>query len=168
VNTFNGIERTDKLIIDRFLESENGEISASGKLYLNNEGDGQVLVCSELPPGLVSFYASDYDCLSPSEDLIYRSYNFRISGDTVTNGFYGEGDTIMNMSMSIVSKLHSITGFRGETPPSDVCEDNEANFNDSSNELIIPVVNYKGSKYRVILQGSDDFIFSIKDARPVK
>ncbi len=166
--TFDGVKHTDKLVIDDFFQPDDGDVVASGKLFLNNEGDGGVMICSELPPELVSFYGSDYDCLSGSDDTSYHTYNFRISGDTVTNGFYGEGDTIEDMSMSINSKNHSITGSRGSEPPSTENGENEANFNENSNELIIPVVNYRGSKYRVILQNNGDFLFSIKDAQPVK
>jgi len=166
--TFDGVKHTDKLVIDDFFEPDSGDIVASGLLFLNNEGDGQVMICSELPSELVTFYGSDYDCLSGSDDTLYQSYNFRISGNTVTNGFYGEGETFEDMSRSIISKNHSVTGSRGSEPPTGTSGDNEADFNEVSNELIIPVVNYRGSQYRVILQGNDDFIFSVKDAQPVK
>ena len=98
----------------------------------------------------------------------FHDYSFRISGDTVTNGFYGGGETIESLAISSNSKNHSITGSRGSEPPSTGNGENEANFNESSNELVIPVVNYRGSKYRVILQNNGDFLFSIKDAQPVK
>ncbi|MCF6205139.1 MAG: hypothetical protein L3J59_15985 [Methylococcaceae bacterium] len=154
--TFNGIKHTDKLVIDDFYESEDGGISASGTLFLNKEGEGKVIVCRELPPKLVSFYGSDYDCFSGSDDTSFHNYNFRISENTVTNGFYGEGDTVEDSAMSIFSKNHSLTGSRGSETPPETSGNNEANFNESSNELIIPVVNYKGSKYRVILQNNHE------------
>ena len=69
--TFDGVKHTDKLVIDDFFESESGDLRASGTLFLNNEGDGQIMVCSELSPELVSFYRSDYDCFSGSDDTFF-------------------------------------------------------------------------------------------------
>jgi hypothetical protein len=166
--TLNGSKHTDKLIIDDFYEAESGKVYARGTLFLNNEGAGQVVLCSELPSEFVSFFGTDYDCSAGSDETFWQGYNFRISGDTVTNGFYGKGDTIDNMTLSIWSKNHSITGARGSEPPPEDGDNNEANFNENSNELIIPVVNYRGGKFRVILQNKGDFLFSIKDAKPVK
>ena len=163
--TFDGVKHTDKLVINDFFEFEDGEIRATGTLFLNNEGDGQVMVCSELSSDSATFFGSDYDCSAGSKDTFFHDYVFRISGDSVTNGFYGEGKTTMDVSRSSTSKNHSITGSRGSEPPP---ETSEANFNENSNELVIPVVNYRGSKYRVILQNNGDFLFSIKDAQPVK
>ncbi len=166
--TFDGVKHTDKLVIDDFFESESGTISATGTLFLNKEGDGQLMLCRELSSDSASFLGSDYECLSGSDDTFYHDYVFKISGDTVTNGFYGEGATTAEVVMSSNSKNHSITGSRGSEPPPETSGNNEANFNENSNELVIPVVNYRGSKYRVILQNNGDFLFSIKDAQPVK
>jgi hypothetical protein len=163
--TVGGVSRTDRLELEELYEKNDGDIGISGTLFLNNEGEGQLMICDEIAEDLVSFFDADFNCFSGTEETFLYTYDFRISGDVVTNGYFGEGATIEDVVASSTSKNHNLTGSRGGGQTTST--GNEANFNEGSNELIIPVVNYRGSKFRVILQNNGDFLFSVKEAKPL-
>ncbi|MCK5828977.1 MAG: hypothetical protein KAH20_01605 [Methylococcales bacterium] len=157
-----GVTYTDRFEINEISENKKGGFDAFGKLFLNNKGKGALLLCSKYKYSqLVAYYAADYDCTSHSSAGQRYIYSIRVSGNIVTNGYYGTGDSMESSVISIMSKSMRIDGYRQSND-----SQYESSYDESIKELMIPLVNYQGSKYRVIFENKGDLIFALKDAQP--
>lgn len=151
---------TDRLEMNKLHEFDDGRVGAVGKIFLNNKGDGDAFLCSsDMPPSLTKFFSSDYYCGGASETL--GAFYLRVSGNQVTNGYYGVGETMDEMVALAMSKTIRVTGYREGTG-----SQLEANYNEKNNTLFIPVVTFQGSTYQVTLENTGNFFFSIKDVQP--
>jgi hypothetical protein len=106
---------TDQLMIDELFTTNKGEVEARGESLVVGGTEKGDLRCLELPPSLAKPLESDYTCVANSAPFVHL-YSFRISGDTVTSGFYGLGKTLENASNSLASKTIPLTkGIRGNS-----------------------------------------------------
>ncbi|MEE9356119.1 MAG: hypothetical protein V3U75_11065 [Methylococcaceae bacterium] len=164
----NGTEFTSTVNLNEFAITDEGNEGIGGPLVINQGESERVIACVKLNATLIDDLGTDFLCTTP--DAPFPIYSFRFSGDTITNGFFTIGDTIMEASVNIAdpAKRSPVTGSRGSgevvTPVVPPPTGSEAIYDDATEELTIPVVNYQGSKYRVILQNQGDFVFTIKEA----
>ena len=150
---------TENFVINEFYTSEDGEILGSG-LYPTKEGE--IVLCGDLPPDLSAFYNTEYDCFSISTidgaDL-FRTFNFKFSGDTITQGYFALGNTIEETSSIIVSKEIPLTGNRVSTSANQP----NATYNGDTGKLNLPRVSYAGTNYPVTLINQGDFVFKLQE-----
>ncbi|MCK5831349.1 MAG: hypothetical protein KAH20_13725 [Methylococcales bacterium] len=155
---------TNRFELDKVLESDKGIFMAGGKFFFNNVGEGRELKCikSELS-SFVTYYAADFACSSTTTATRVQIINYvlRFSGNIVTNGYVGMGDTINEGFNEVYKKAMRVDGYRQSNN-----SQYESSYDESIKELIIPLVNYQGSKYRVIFENKGDLVFALKDAQP--
>jgi len=169
--SLDGVSHVSKIeISDNIRASNDGESEGIIGTFFSdvNGGSGDEVACLFVgdDPEVESLIGIDYLCAASSSPL--TSFGFKISGDSMTNGIVGFGNTIEELAISLAMKA-PMTGSRiGGPIIEDSIGDSEASYDDATNELIIPVVNYKGAKYRVILQDTGNLVFTLKDAVPAK
>ena len=159
--------QTDKIVINDTFTSDNGRISAIGSYYPNQTGEKQPILCLDED--------SVYTCISDGANVV--GFLFSISGNSIDAGFFATASSLDNLSFD---SQYPITGSRGgdpvtpepvTSPPDSIDPDaSEANFDDVTNELTIPVLDYNGSKYSVVLENEGNFgklLFSVKEAKPL-
>ncbi len=152
--------KQDKIVLDSTKTLDDGKIYASGS-YFNQAGKEQGFFCFD-NDGL-------YACLiSSPKGTDYTGFQFSISGNTINNGYFATASSIDAMFEGFKSKQYPISGSRSG---GGVIPQSEASYNDKNNEITIPVLNYNGAKYHVILQGEQTFgktVFSVKEATTIK
>lgn len=138
----------------------------TGKFYRDKNGtESDGMACGRAPAELTNILKVDYMCTVVSSPMLV--FGFKISGSNITNGVVASGGTVEEAAKNFMQNNSPVTGnlIEGGNPTSTTGD--EASFDETKNELVIPVVNYKGGKYRVILQDSGNFVFTIKGALPV-
>lgn len=144
---------TDKFILDDTYTGSNGTITGKGLHYSNQNGVGNMILCSYSPIESINI---DYLCVT--KDSFLQGFAFSFSNNTLTTGFYAIGATTDDIVLDIALKRHPLTGYR-------VLSQNlsEPIFDDTNNQLIIPSVKYHSDNYRVILKKQDDWTFSLDE-----
>jgi len=95
------------------------------------------------------------------------TFIFNMTGNNLSKGLFSYGDTNDEVGENLVHNNFPFMGSSAESNGSTVNGDTlEAFYYIIQDELDIPVVNYQGSNYRVILKNEGDFIFSIKYVLP--
>jgi hypothetical protein len=158
--TIEGTTFTDRLELDGVLRADDGSFFAHGNLFLNNTGEGLIFVCSDIFAELSAPLESDFICNGETQN--FGAYTFRVSGDNITSGYYGFGNTREELVIILNTKIISLSGHRENTNENS----SDSYYDEVAGELVIPIVNYQASNYRVILKNMGDFIFSIKEAQP--
>ena len=178
---YNG-SQTDKIVIDGTNTLEDGEIYSVGSYYANQTGKKQAFFCVDMD----SIYACATEPVA-GRDMV--GFMFSISGDSINNGFFATSSSIEGLFAGFESQEYPITGSRGAgsgtdpiidpeidpitTPETDpiVPGNNEASFDNASNEMTIPVLNYKDTKYKLILSlaraDEEKVIFELKDVQEI-
>ncbi|MEE9356120.1 MAG: hypothetical protein V3U75_11070 [Methylococcaceae bacterium] len=153
---------TEKFVINEFYTTENGQVKGSGLYYSDPAKEGEIVLCGDLPPDLSAFYNTEYDCLSittiDGADL-FRIFNFKFSGDTITQGYFALGNTIEEASSIIVSKEFPLTGSRVSTSANQP----NAIYNEDTGKLNLSRVSYAGASYPVTLTNQGDFVFKLQE-----
>lgn len=161
-NTF-----TDRMEINKISESKKKGVQAWGKLFLDNKGDGTTLLCSKFKkPQQVAYYEAEYSCVGHQTILTnrkYLDYALQLSGDKMTHGYFGIGNTTQESAFKLHSKTVTVTGYRDEVEN----EETGAKYNKANKTLNIPVITYQGSNFQLVLEDKGDFVFFIKDIQPV-
>ncbi len=170
---YNG-SQTDKIVIDGTNTLEDGEIYSVGSYYANQTGKKQAFFCVDMD----SIYACATESVAGG-DMV--GFMFSISVDSISNGFFATSSSIEGLFAGFESQEYPITGSRGagsgtdpitapETDPI-VPGNNEASFDNASNEMTIPVLNYKDTKYKLILSlaraDEEKVIFELKDVQEI-
>jgi hypothetical protein len=150
---------------------DDGEIVSIGSYYPNQTGSGIPFACFDKD-------ATVFTCISlPPAGVDFVGFIFSISGNSIDNGFFATASSIEGVFDGFKNPQYPITGSRGgtttttttPTPPEGAGpESSEANFDDVTNELTIPVLYYNGSKYSVVLENEGNFgklLFSVKEAK---
>lgn len=172
--TYNGAH-TDKIALDKVHTFSDGEIAATGTYYPNNSGSGTDLLCMDYDSG------PKYTCLSEVSSSKYVVFYLDINGSNI-NGHFGTGSSDSAFTM-VKSSQYPVTGSREGTGdsgsecnkanPFDVCPDqppvnnSEATYNDVKHEIDIPVLNYKGNKYKLILKNKGNSMFELTEVSPI-
>lgn len=163
--------KQDKIVLDSAKKDKDGDIYSLGSYYPNQTGAKQGFFCIDID--------QLYTCLAgDSTSSNYIGFQFSISGNTINNGYFATASSIEGLFDGFKSKQYPISGSRGTgtqepTQPGQkpAVTGSEASYDDNNNELIIPVLNYNGTKYHVILQGEQTFgktVFSVKESRSIK
>ena len=158
---------TSTINLDEIIIPDGGDEVITGSIVINQGEPEQIIGCAKQEALLVDTLGTDFLCTTVVEPI--HLYSLRFSDNTITNGFFAKG-TLLSASFDLVDpiKRSPVTGSRGSgevvTPVAPPPTGSEAIYDDATEELTIPVVNYQGSKYRVILQNQGDFVFSIKEA----
>ncbi len=169
---YNG-SQTDKIVIDGTDTMDSGEIISLGSYYPNQTGEGIEVACFDRE--------TVYSCIVIPSSGDFVGFIFSISGDSINSGFFATASTVEGLFDGFESQQYPITGSRVDTtaePPVEVTPNpiaagptaSEANYDDVKNELTIPVLEYNGSKYSVILENEGNFgklLFSVKEAKPL-
>jgi hypothetical protein len=151
---------TDRLEINEVRQAGDNGYIAAGKVFLSGSGNEQTIGCDLLSPEeLVSHFLSDYMCLAVGSEN-FEQYTFRISDDKIV-GYYGQGTTFEDAGLVLLSKTISFTGHRKDS------DENLAHYDGETGKLVIPRVSYNNTNFRVVLQDTGGFIFSVKQAQPV-
>lgn len=133
--------------------SENGTEGLKGLFYRDEIGKGEAVACKKIrSEDLKISLNSDYFCQVSDTKPIFQ-IGFKILDNTII-GVFSEGDNINEASNNLLQSELSITGVR-----------EEIGYDEEKNELLLPVVKYKDSHYKVILEQKDDFIV-VKEAQP--
>lgn len=166
-----GTARVSKMELSDNIEPNDNDGEVPGVFFrdVNGEsGDGVICLFVGDEPDLAIL---SIDFLCPVRGAPFLLFGFKISDNNITKGIFASGNTAMEVSTNLVLNSAPMTGCRIDgtaagckTPPPPA---SEASYNDRTNELIIPVVNYNGAKYRVILQDNGNLAFTLKDAVPV-
>lgn len=164
---------TDKLSLTDTYTGTDGDIMASGLIYLNNIGAGSAVLCQHRPE-VYNTINADYICLQLAQYsglTLYNVYALRINGSSVS-GYYGVGQISMAVS-TLLNKTIPVTGVKqGATPVSPIPANpflpvadttvTGDEYNSVTQELTLPDVKVGNDKYSAILiyQGND--LFKIK------
>jgi hypothetical protein len=133
--------------------SENGTEGLKGLFYRDEIGKGEAVACKKIKSEEVKDSLNgDYLCQVSDTKPIFQ-IGFKILDNAII-GIFSGGDNINEASNNLLQSNFSITGIR-----------EEIGYDDEKNELLLPVVKYKDTNYRVILEQKDDFIF-VKEAQP--
>ncbi len=134
-----------------------------GRFYRDkNETRSDEVACLRVPAKITNGLNIDYTCTVIGSNIIV--IGFRILGGGIRNGVVSSGGTAEEAGTNLVRNNFPLTGHLINDPIKEEPAPGEAVFNEERNELVIPIVNYKGGKFRVILQDSGNFVFTIKDA----
>ena len=170
--SLDGAQHVSKMdLSDNISTSSDGTEGVKGSFFRDVNGgntDGVACLFVGDEPDLGGFLGINYLCAVQGSPFL--SFGFKISGDSIVNGIFASGTSAEEMAIDLVTNQAPMTGFRigsngsGTIPV--IPQASEASYDDTTNELIIPVVNYRGAKYRVILQDTGNLVFTIKDAVP--
>jgi hypothetical protein len=107
----------------------------------------------------------------------YVGFLFSLSGDSMSNGFFATSSSIEGLFAGFESQQYPIMGSRGATitepetivdPIIEGPEGGDASYDNTSGEMTIPVLNYKDTKYKIILTlaraDEEKIIFELTDA----
>jgi hypothetical protein len=163
--SINGTSYNSKMDLANYENTEGNE-AVVGNFYRNKNGTGSdEVACLRVSNKRISNALNiDYLCAVVGSPIL--SIGFKISGRNMTNGIIGSGNTIEETSTNFADNNSPVTGNLIDDGSIVLPPNGEASFDEVKNELLIPVVNYKGGKYRVILQDSGNFVFTIKEATP--
>ena len=170
---YNGAQ-TDKIVIDDTYTADDGEIISMGSYYPDQTGGEIPIMCLDTD--------SVYTCVSlPPAGVDYVGFLFTISGYNIDKGFFSTASSIEGVFDGFGSQL-PITGSRVDiivdepetiTPDPITAgpENSDATFDTTSNEMTIPVLNYKDTKFKVILSlvraDEEKVIFELKDVQKI-
>ncbi len=168
--TYQG-SRSDKLVIDGTDTLDDGDIYSVGSYYPGQTGRGIPVLCLD--------NNNLYSCVAIPASGDYVGFLFTLSGDTMNNGFFATSSSIEGLFAGFESQQYPITGSRGitnpvlieEPPISNGPEGDEASFDNTSGEMTIPVLNYKDTKYKIVLSlvraDEEKIIFELTDAQKI-
>lgn len=157
---------TSKMELTKFVNN-NGEELVTGLFYRGMEEEGKFIACMKMDDLVETNTHKDYMCMTIDENSPFNPsfpifhIVFKISDDKITSGTFAIGEDIIETGFIIASNNSPFTGFREGSTVS------EPSYDEIKKELNIPVINYQGSKYRVILENKGDFIFTLKNVHPI-
>lgn len=148
---------TEKLDIDLAINSK-GEFIGIG------ENRNLLFLVCIYDPELYSKFDSDYQCGATatlnSGEKLYTTFSFKFSGNSITSGYYGIGETLAEAVQVQVDRLYPITGSR-ENPQSV----KNAEYDEIKKVLNIQDVQIGSQHYQVTLQSAGNDEFSLKSAQ---
>jgi hypothetical protein len=110
---------------------------------------------------------TNYSCSTDRSVRPLLIFGFRVTGNNITNGIFSYGENVDEIGTNLVKNSFPFMAIPKDRTNSSVNGDRlEAFYFLIEEKLDIPVVNYQGSNYRVILKNEGDFIFSIKHVLP--
>jgi hypothetical protein len=154
---------TDKIVIDQVYTDTDGEIMGKGLYYSNQTGSGELVYCT-YDPVLWGSLDADYMCLTGN--IVYQTFAFRFSGNTITGGYYGIGFDAESAATSLMSKNKPITGIRAaagstSTPTPTTTKDEYVPL---TGKLTLPNVKVGAENYSAILIYEGNNLFRLQSA----
>jgi hypothetical protein len=141
---------------------------ASGQIYRDERRIEERIGCVKIDnPLLDRATNTNYSCSTDRSVRPLLMFGFRVTGNNITNGIFSYGENVDEVGTNFAKNSSPFLAIPKDRTNSSVKADRlEAFYFLIEDELDIPVVNYQGSKYRVILKNEGNFIFSIKHVLP--
>lgn len=105
-----GTQFTDKFVINGMDTSDSSMPLATGTIYVNSSSTNTTLFCA-YDASSFAYLNSEYLCMAKNNGM-YANYFFKISGDAITNGYFGIGQSPEVAIDGAYEKNISITGYR--------------------------------------------------------
>jgi len=140
----------------------------TGLIFRDESGVGEQIGCIEQDVPLINrTLNTNYQCGTDGSVLPLLTFAFKVIDNNITNGIFSSGETIDEAGNNLAISSSPFMVFSKDRTNSSVNGNRlEAFYFLIEDELDIPVVNYQGFNYRVILKNEGDFIFSIKHVLP--
>lgn len=141
---------------------------AYGQIYRDERRIEEKIGCVKFDnPLFNSATNTNFSCSTDRSVHPLLMFGFRVTGNNITNGIFSYGENADEIADNFVKNSSPFMAIHKDRANSSVNADRvEAFYSLIEDKLDIPVVNYQGSKYRVILKNEGDFIFSIKYVLP--
>lgn len=148
-----------------------GDIAGYGFIHDNKYlSDYYPITCLYSP---IPTLGTNYACISRqvfSTATYYLEYAFSISGNSITSGYYGVGETISDAIDALFSKSVPISGTFSlsytQQVPQQCSSAQSDTYNNSTGVLTLPNVSANGRNYSVIMQLINSSTFSLQSAVP--
>lgn len=161
-----GTTYTDTLVIEKTVQSSsNNEFYGVGSWYLDQDKNKKLSASCSYSPYNWSSLGGDYLCYSDVQFKDGSTATFIVtlsfSGNTITGGFFGDGNNFDSALQNLALKYSPIAGSRSAMPgaspdPKAIAEDV---YNANTYELMLPKVKVGNANYSIVMvyQGSGNF-----------
>ncbi len=152
------ITYTAKIVLETYRLSNDGRDIVYGRFYRDENSAERKIGCIKDKTDFDTGYDTNYFCMTSDKIAPYRIFSLQFTDNNIAKGILSIGDTLDEASNHLASSNTHVSGFlsSGNFPLI------QTNYYEDIDELHIPILNYKNSKYNVVLKHSENQIYTIQ------
>jgi hypothetical protein len=152
------ITYTAKIVLETYRLSDDGRDLVYGRFYRDENSAERKLGCIKDKTDFDIGYDTNYFCMTSDKIAPYRIFSLQFTDNNIAKGILSIGDTFDEASNHIGSSNTHVSGFlsSGNFPLI------QTNYYEDIDELHIPILNYKNSKYNVVLKHTENQVYTIQ------
>ncbi len=150
------ITYTAKVILEEYRLSADGSDMVRGRFYRDENSAEREIYCIEDDFDFGRGYDTNYWCMTSDKRTPYRVLSLQFLENTV-KGILSLGETLDEASAGLNFSNNHVSGYSASGLPFFF-----TTYDDDNDEIHIPVLNYKGAKYKLVLKHIGDLQFTIQ------